>query len=502
MNVLLYVADALRADRVSAYGYERETTPTMDALADAGVRFDACFSPATWTRPVAATLATGLYPPAHGTRTREDVLSTPVDTLAERFAAAGFETVGVTSMGNVSTATGFDRGFDSFVDLYRAESVLEKRGTTTATDEELLTEEGRVALPRAADITDAVDAWLADREDTDPFFAFCWAIDPHVPYDPPEGYDAFRDPDYDGPVDGSRESLKRVETDADLAQLEALYDESIRYTDDCLDDLLAALDDAGELADTLVCVVGDHGDAFEEHGRLTHGHAPYDELVRVPWILRPPGSDEGTGGVVPAQTSLVDVYPTLLEAADVDVPDRPTAVAGQSRASALSGYGIDGDGVDVDGVDGDGVDGHDRVFFETQSYDMQNAFYGVRTPDWKYIRIERPDVSASTGLGLLRYVLEQGILTDVLRHPRHYWQRYRYDDRRRLYDLGADPGELTNLVESEPDRLADMERALDGWLAACREFRETGEDGAAPDDEGADIDDRTREQLRELGYAE
>lgn len=507
MNVLLYVVDALRADHLSCYGYERATTPTLDALAADGVRFENCFSPATWTRPVAATLSTGLYPPAHGTRTRHDTLGESIPTLAEQFRDAGYETVGVTSMGNVSTATGFDRGFDRFFDLYKDDDIVEKRETSTATDEELMTEEGTIALPRAEDVTDAMADWFDGRDSDKSFFAFCWSIEPHMPYDPPAGYDRFLDPRYEGPVDGSRESLKRVETESDLDRLRALYDAEIRYNDDWLDALMSALRESGVFENTLICVVGDHGDAFEEHGRLTHGHAPYDELVRVPWIMRLPeernhrdgsphvddsvqnrgeteqrikrGNDDGA--VVSELTSLVDVYPTLIEAAGLEVPDRPAAITGRSQASIF---------------DGVSVAGHDAVYFETQSYDMQNAFYGVRTPDWKYIRIERPEMDASTVLGLARYILKREILIDILRHPRHYWRRYRYDDRERLYDLKRDPGEQRNLATERADRANEFERALDTWLSACSEFLETEDSGQA------NIDDQTRQQLRELGYAE
>lgn len=479
MNVLLYVMDALRADHLSCYGYERDTSPALDRLAAEGTRFSACFSPATWTRPVAASLLTGLYPPAHGTRTRHDTLGESVPTIAESFAAAGYDTYGVTSMGNVSGATGFDDGFDRFSDLYKREDIIEKRSTSTATEEELTGQEGAIALPRAEDITREFETLLEDRDSENPFFGFCWSIEPHIPYDPPDDAVRFRDEAYDGPVDGSRESLKRVDSERDLEQLEALYDEEVRYNDDCLGSLLDALEAAGELEETLICVVGDHGDAFEEHGRLTHGHAPYDELVHVPWIVRPPAG--GDGVVASELASLVDVTPTVLDSAGLPIPDHPSTVAGDSLAPALEGRP---------------VEGHDRVYFETRSYDMQNAFYGVRTTDWKYMRIEQPDVKASTALDLARYVLEKGLVIDILRHPRHYWQRYRYDDRERLYDLAADPGENDNVARSDPDRAAELESELDEWLAACEEYRDV------TDDRRAEIDDRTKEQLRELGYTE
>lgn len=384
-------------------------------------------------------------------------------------------------MGNVSSATGFDRGFDRFFDLYKDEDIVAKRQTSTATDEELKAESGTVALPRPEDVTDAFGEWIADRTDDRPFFAFCWSIEPHIPYDPPDGHDHFRDPCYDGPVDGSRECLKQVETDADLEQLKALYDEEIRYNDDCIGTLLDHLRDAGEYEDTLVVVVGDHGDAFEEHGRLTHGHSPHEELVRVPWVVRT--LNDTAGHVVSKQVSLVDLYATVLDAAtDREIPS-PDPVAGHSVAPALVG---------------DRIAGHDRVFFETTSYDMQSSFYGVRTPDWKYIEVETPDTDASTVVDLAKYVVGKGIVFDILRNPGYYWQRYRYDETELLYHLAVDQTESANVIRDEPDRWEELARTLSEWRDACERYHER----AATTDDAGRIDDRTKEQLRQLGYTE
>lgn len=481
MNVLVYVLDALRADHCSCYGYERETTPTIDGLAEDGVGFEQCVAPATWTRPVAASLSTGLYPPAHGTRLRTDRFDPPRAALAEQFAEAGFETVGVTAMGNVSSSTGFDRGFETFFNLYTDPDIVEKRSTSTATDEELTEEEGRVALPRAEDVTDAFGEWLDEREGDRPFFGFCWSIEPHIPYDPP-GEAIFRDPEYDGPVDGSRESLKAIETDADLDQLRALYDEEIRYNDAWIGELVGELQDAGDYEDTLLVIVGDHGDAFEEHGRLTHGHTPHEELVRVPWVVRTP--NEVGGHVATAQVSLVDLYATLLDyVTEHDLPDAPPTVAGQSNAAAL---------------DGEAIDGHEQVFVETKSYDMQSAFYGVRTPEWKYIEVDEPSGAVSTWLEVTRYVLRKGILLDILRTPRYYWRRYRYDETTLLYHLVADPEEQENLARHRPEICEEFATALEDWFADCAAYRDAR---GTYSDEG-EIDERTKEQLRELGYVE
>lgn len=482
MNVLLYVLDAFRADHCSCYGYERDTTPTIDSLATEGVRFAQCFSPSTWTRPVAASVLTGLYPPAHGTRTKNDSFDPPRPPLAERFVDGGFETVGITAMGNVSSTTNFHRGFDRFFDLYKDERIIEKRSTSTSADEELRDESGIVALPRAEDITETFGRWLQNRDDQRPFFAFAWSIEPHIPYNPPDGYKMYRDPGYDGPVDGTRGSLKRVTSEADLEHLKALYDEEIRYNDAEIGWLLDHLRTAGEYEDTAIVVIGDHGDAFNEHGRLTHGHSPHEEVIHVPWVVKTPGNV--TGNIVSEQVGLVDVYSTLLEyATDPSLSDGSSPVGGHSQAGVLTGKG---------------PDEHEQLFFETKSYDMQNAFYGVRTPEWKYIEVEGPETNLTTTLDLLQYVLTKDILLDILRNPMYYWQRYRYEETRLLFDLTSDPGEQENVIEDYPEIGEKFDVLLQAWRETCEDFRDAATNG----DTDLNIDAQTREQLRELGYAE
>jgi len=481
MNIILYVLDALRADHLSCYGYERETTPNIDRLADDGLLFERCFTPATWTRPVAASICSGSYPPTHGTETRHDTFDPHVPALAEKLSEARYDTIGVTSMGNVSSAINFDRGFDQFYDLYKDPDVVSKRRTSSVADEELKQEDvSEVALPRAEDLNHAFLDWLERRENERPFFAFFWSIEPHIPYDPPEEYRDFVDPDYAGPVDGERECLKDVESDADLGQLKALYDGEIAYNDACLGSLLERLKMEEIYDDTLIVVVGDHGDAFQEHGRLTHGHAPYDELMHVPFVARPP---EGcaTDSRIEALCSLIDLYPTVLEVTtDRDVPEK---VQGVSLADTLHGGTIDG---------------HEYVYSKTTSYDMQNTFYGVRSDDWKYIEIETPETSGRNVLKLARYVLEKGVLTDIIRNPKYYLDRYRYSETEFLYDLSEDPDETENFIREQPKQGERLSELLSKWHSRCVELGKTGS-VTEPDEP---IDEATQEQLRQLGYTD
>jgi len=215
MNVLVYVLDALRADHVSCYGYDRETTPRIDELADEWIVYRNAFSPATWTKPVGASLLTGAYPPVHGARSREDVFNADVTRLPELLAPHGIYSVGFSTMGNVSASLGYGREFDEYHDLYKDPEIVKRRKTQDIDSEELDHEAAdEIALPRAEDLSEHVIDWLKQNTDTD-FFAFCWSIEPHIPYDPPDGHRQFVDPEYDGPVDGERESLSAVKTDAD-----------------------------------------------------------------------------------------------------------------------------------------------------------------------------------------------------------------------------------------------------------------------------------------------
>ena len=477
MHVIVYVVDCLRSDHLSSYGYSRETTPHIDALAEDGIRYENCFTPSTWTRPTSVSLLTGTYPPTHGARHRDDLFPSGLTTLPESLSGAGFRTLGVSTMGNVSDAVGHDRGFDEFRNLYKDETIVEKRATTSTANEKLLNEErDRIALPRAADVT----ARLLPEIGTDgDLFSFVWTIDPHLPFDPPETHRDFLDPDYDGPIDGSFESLPDDLTDADVDRLRDLYDCEISYVDEHIGELVDCLKARGEYDDSLLVVLGDHGEAFYEHGTLFHGNEPYEEVLRVPLVVKPPAGAEADTGRVDDVISLVDLYPTILDL--LNVKDRPGTLQGRSVPPV-----------------GEPTDG-DPVFSETQLWDFEPAYYSVRTDRWKYIETRRPPLAAVARrmyrsrdrFSDPKYVLKT-IRDAVLGHLSP-------TPDRELFDLDADPGERNNLA-SERSALADrFQGRLDEWLEECRtRMEERGPEGS---DRG-EIDAETAEQLKQLGYAE
>lgn len=478
MNLIIYVLDALRADHLSCYGYTRETSPSIDAIADEGLVYENCFTVSTWTKPVGASILTGVYPPTHGVRTREDVFNTDIARLPEELSSDGFTTAGFSTMGNVSKSIGYGKGFDEYFDLYKDPEIIQKRQTTDSSSEELeLEEENKIALPRAEDLTDRLIEWTEDLNDDDEdFFAFCWSIEPHIPYDPPEGYRDFTDPSYTGPIDGSRECLPEVKSEEDLEQLKSLYDGEIRYNDAQIGRMVDWLKENGMYNETLLVLLSDHGDAFKDHGRLTHGHLPYDELIRVPLIVKPPESLGIEPDRIKETVSVIDIFPTVLEMLGIE----------KTEASHVQGQAIVGGSPRPDSA---------PVFSETRSRDIYPAFYSVRTEKRKYMEVHPPKKNLGTIFKLARQLIDRGLIWDIIRDPRYFLERYRHEDKRFLFDLESDPEEQHNLVKKQPREAEALEEALNEGLTFCGKVFEEREKG-----EGKDIDESVNKQLRELGY--
>jgi arylsulfatase A-like enzyme len=317
-NLILVSIDTLRADHLGAYGYDRETSPHIDALADDGVLFERAYAQSPKTAPSHMTLFTGLYPEAHRVRNRMSGdarwlgrLSDDLPTLAEMLAAAGYRTVARTGGGNMHGAIGFARGFDSF------------------------------ETPEWSDAQGIFQAALENLEElaagSTPFFLLVHTYQVHAPYTPPpQERERFVDPDYSGEIVSDYETLaaegpaevhrafwRRVdpESAADRRHLSDLYDACIHFTDGRLGLLLERLEALGRADDTLVVVLSDHGEEFGEHGGFGHD-ALWQELLHVPLVMRvPEGVRPGwRGRRIEASVGLVDVLPTLLELLELPVP--------------------------------------------------------------------------------------------------------------------------------------------------------------------------------------
>ncbi|HEX2484704.1 MAG TPA: sulfatase [Myxococcota bacterium] len=298
-NLVLLSIDTLRRDRLGAYGYDRPTSPVLDALAARGVVFEGASAPSSWTVPSHGSLLTGLSPQAHGATGAVQRLDPRAETLAGWLRQHGYATAAVVNTVLLSAKRGFAGGFDHF------ELVLGPE-------------------PAAPEIHARALRWLDGARERRPFFLFLHYYDVHSDYAPAPAYRELLVSPYRGPADGTTEQLKAARLGRlslapdDARHLSELYDAEIRQLDDELGRFFAALEERGLLADTAIVVTSDHGEEFGEHGGVLHGRTLYGELVDVPLILAGPGVPAGRRVSGPA--SLLDVFPTVTALLGVPAP--------------------------------------------------------------------------------------------------------------------------------------------------------------------------------------
>ena len=317
-NIVLIIIDTLRSDHLGCYGYRRSTSPAMDTIAAEGVRFDQAISAASWTTPSVMSMFTSLPPSIHQTVSGSTTLPEGMTTLAAELKKGGYQTAAIIVNPCTSRKYGFNRGFD----LYDDNSIQLAAGL------------GDLDLNNNSvsdKVTQYAVKWLkSGRQPDRPFFLHVFYFDPHYDYMPPSPYDGmFTDPDYYGGQDGSKiTSLEgKPLTKADKEQIIGLYDGEIRFTDDQIKALIDTLRSMNLLNDTLLVITGDHGEEFWEHDSVAHGHTLYDELLRVPLIIRWP-KEIKPKQVVARQVSLIDLMPTMLDMVGLPIP-------GQCRGQSL-----------------------------------------------------------------------------------------------------------------------------------------------------------------------
>lgn len=304
-NVLLYVIDTLRADHLGCYGYARDTSPHIDALAADGLLFAPVVAQASWTTPAVASILTGRYPQHHGAVSLTAGLRPGIPLLPELLRAQGYATAAFVTNVNVRGEIGFRRGFDEY--HYFPER---KRRPT-------------LHLP-AVELTERAAAWIAGQGRA-PFFVYVHASDPHAPYAPPAALAARFAPHAPPALAGARDPLRLVserrsfQTPENVAYLRDLYDGDVAAVDEGFGRLVAELRRLDLYDDTLIVLVADHGEEFGEHGGLEHGSTLYREVIDVPLVIRLP--DGARRGRVETLARQVDVLPTVLEELGLPPPD-------------------------------------------------------------------------------------------------------------------------------------------------------------------------------------
>jgi arylsulfatase A-like enzyme len=300
-NVVLVSIDTLRPDHLGCYGYERPTSPSIDTFRRDAVLYTEAIAHAPSTLHSHASMLTSLLPQHHraswGAKTR---LPLEALSVAEVLQQAGYRTVAFTGGGQMDRIFGLDQGFDDYVQ------------------------------PETQTFAETVEhslEWLA-AAGGEPFFMFLHSYEPHHPYDPePEDLAVFEQ-DYAGelPDEIGVELLRSINQgdveidEADLAHIVATYDAEILSVDRGFARLAEGLKALDLYDDTLIVFTSDHGEEFGEHGRVGwHSHSLYDELLRVPLLVKYPGAQHG-GSTAAEQVRLIDIPPTILAAASVAAP--------------------------------------------------------------------------------------------------------------------------------------------------------------------------------------
>jgi len=293
MNLLIITLDTMRADRIGAYGYEKANTPHLDDLAKNGVIFTDCYSPVPLTLPAHCSLFTGRYPLGHRVRDNGTFfLSGTEITLAEMMKNKGYDTYAAIASFVLLAKFGLKQGFSVYDDALNASELVHNFHSEITADV----------------VYTKFKKWFKDRGE-EKFFAWVHFYDPHLPYSPPE------------------EFIRNGNDPSDL------YDGEVAYTDVFVGKIIQDLKNKEVLDNTLVIIVGDHGEAFGEHQEYGHSVFCYEENLRVPLIFYYPRMFPG-GSVVKNRISLVDIMPTLLKMYGMD---NPPALQGKSFDKMLAG---------------------------------------------------------------------------------------------------------------------------------------------------------------------
>lgn len=471
--IIVVSMDTTRADHLSAYGYDKDTSPTLARLAAEGTSFTHARSTTSWTLPSHMSLFTGLPVAVHGVSIDFQQLDLGRLTLGKAFQDAGFRTVGLYTAPYVHPKFGFGSGMDFYEGMTANPMAYDltpaEMGTQMGLREMYSHQE--VTSPRVAD---RARFFLKERS-SDRLLLFLHLFDPHYDYKaPPKFLKRFASGTYSGPLvgDGIMTQLELIKPDmdpADLAQLKAMYDAEIAFTDKHLGDVIAEVEAQGLVGRTIVVVTADHGEEILEAGRFGHRMTLRDEVLRVPLVFWGPGIVPA-GVTVGDDVALYDVFPTLLELAGIE---RDPLLYGRSLRPLMDGARLPPrpSSAELTFLHRDGPDyytRHDAVVFE-----------GL-----KVVRRVRVPWSPKND-------------RDLSQEP--LWETAEFD----VYDLRADPGETINLYATEPE----SPRVLAVLDALVREQSAQDEARAAyvprgvkrlANDPMADLD--VMDQLRAVGY--
>lgn len=313
-NVILIVVDTLRADHLSHYGYPRDTSKPLDGFRARSTLFTRALATAPWTGPSTMSIHTGLSPLQHRSNDHGDVLADEATTLAEILSQAGYATHGISFNQEVTRKLGYAQGFDVFDDFL-----------------------GEVIdYPDIQVMTRRVDRWLA-TEPAEPYFLYLQPMSVHGPYRVPKsrqstllGRAPSRAFEYYGRdlmsplMRRGKLKLRAGMTPEIFESLVDQYDVAVRYSMEEIAQMLAAIEQAGRMENTIVILTADHGEELFDHGGFSHGFTLHREVLHVPLYVSLPG--QTSAATVDRAVSILDIVPTVLARLDLSAPEGLTGV--------------------------------------------------------------------------------------------------------------------------------------------------------------------------------
>jgi len=364
LNVVIITLDTLRADRVGCYGYDKAKTPVLDELAEKGVKFQNAVCQAPLTLPSHASIFTGLYPPSHQIRDNGAYyLDQGFQTLAEIFKEKEYNTAAFIGAFPVDSRFGLDQGFDVYDDKFKEDEKFKAFNSER----------------RAEHVFKSFQEWFLENFQSK-FFVWVHYYDPHLPYDPPSPYrEEFSDP----------------------------YDGEVAYTDVYVGEIIDLLEEKNIVDNTLVVVVGDHGEGLGDHKEIDHGLFLYNSTLKVPLIFCAPENLPSQKNIT-SQVRLIDIFPTVLDLLNMSVSEE---VQGES----LVPY--------VDGKRKDNLVSYIETFHPREMFRWA-ALRGIVDGRMKYIDAPKPE----------------------------------------LYDMEMDPEEEHNICQEEKQAASRLKKDLDGLI--------------------------------------
>lgn len=450
-NIILLTIDTLRPDRLGCYGFKQNLTPNIDRLASSGTRFTQAITGGSWTQAAFPVMLTSTYASMYGGCIGPLAFERP--SPIEALSGNGYQTAGFVTSPLLGQTFGYQRGFDYFADLTPGEKEprLRKikggqfllRQPVTHSISKLIGVQSRPAklYVSAEELTDQICQWIGKT--SAPFFLWGHYMDVHWPYhleeqliQPKDIARAWKDLAHFHNANWNGASISPEQRDHYIQ----LYEQAVAYTDQHLGRLFNYLTTHGMEENTVVILLSDHGEEFLEHGRWGHWEDNlYDEVLKVPLIVRIPGQPPGK--VIDCQVRLLDLMPTILDLCGYPGLE---GIRGQSMLSLW---------------DKNGQDYRAEVTVSEMWHDDWHIV-SVRTENYKYI-----------------------------------WDNKK-PDQPRLYNLQTDPGEQHNISENELHIRAEFHGHVDARIA---EMLQTRPEHALV---GPEMDEDMLRRLRDLGYIE